>query len=227
MAALTALAATAEADLKKTVAESYAKNKTTSKFSNEAIYNTVIGKIAQEDYITYKQALKDGVNAADYKDQKTWLEKGKANVAKVAAEQKKLLDAAKRRLAKAEKEADETNHKVGLAVQYYILGKIPYITADSQARSTTNPLVKKGLLLTAEKAKALMDKIEKEFPQVTSVIELPPANADVNEVVAFFKKELKPWQYALEVGGKRISSYVEVKKWADEAQKTLEEVSGE
>ena len=60
---------------------------------------------------------------------------------------------------------------------------------------------------------------------------MPPINVETLEdamnTKAAIEKELAPWKYALEVGGKRWTSYWKVKKWAKEAQKTLEEVSGE
>ena len=48
----------AAAEMKKFVAESYAKNKTTSKLSDNEMFKTVVGKVAQEDYVAYKKALK-------------------------------------------------------------------------------------------------------------------------------------------------------------------------
>lgn len=220
----------AVASLKKFIAESYAKNKTTSKLSNDAMFETVVGKIAQEDYIAYKNALKDGASEADYKNQATWLAKGKANVVKVAAEQKKMLEAAEKRLAKAEKDAEDAKRKITLTIQYYS-NKAAYLLADTQAKNADNPFVKKGFAAVAEKTKALMDEAEKEFPKVTTVFDMPPVKLgnlqEVQETKAAIEKELAPWVYALEIGGKRWDSYWEVKKWAKEAQKTLEEVSGE
>lgn len=220
----------AVADMKKFIAESYAKNKTTSKLSNDAMFETVVGKIAQEDYIAYKKALKEGASEADYKDQKAWLDRGKANVAKVAAEQKKMMEAAEKRLAKAEKEAEDAKRKITLTIKYYS-NKAAYMLADTQAKNATNPFVKKGFVAAAEKNKALMDEAEKEFPKVTTVFDMPPVKLgnlqEAQATKAAIEKELEPWNYALEVGGKRWDSYWEVKKWAKEAQKTLEEVSGE
>ena len=47
-----------------------------------------------------------------------------------------------------------------------------------------------------------------------------------NSVDEWSDKAFKPWKYAKEIGGKRWDSFWEVKKWANEAQKTLDEVSG-
>ena len=221
----------AAAELKKFIAESYAKNKTTSKLSDDQIFDTVVDKIAQEDYVAYKELLKAGeVKEEDYKDQKTWLERGKANIVKVAEEQKKRMEAAEKRLAKAEEDAEEAKRKVALTVKYYT-AKGAFMVAESQAKGASNPLVKKGFELTMGETKKLMDEAEKEFPEVTTVFELPPMKLntvqDAMNAKAAIEKELKPWVYASEIGGKRWDSFWEVKKWAKEAQKTLDEVSGE
>ena len=155
----------AAAEMKKFVAESYAKNKTTSKLSDNEMFKTVVGKVAQEDYVAYKKALKEGTDASDYKDQAAWLAIGKANINKVAAEQKKMMAAAEARLAKAEKEAEDAKRKISLTIKYYSC-KAAYLLADTQAKNAGNPFLKKTFVAAADKAKNEMDAAEKEFPKV-------------------------------------------------------------
>ena len=220
----------AAAELKKFIAESYAKNKTTSKLSNDAMFETVVAKVAQEDYVAFKKAMKAGGSASDYKDQVEWLSKGKANIKKVAAEQKKMMAAAEARLAKAEKEAEDAKRKIILTIKYYSC-KAAYLLADTQAKNAGNPFLKKTFVAAADKAKNEMDAAEKEFPKVTTVFDMPSIKlgsiAEAMETKAAIEKELEPWKYASNIGGKRWDSFWEVKKWAKEAQKTLDEVSGE
>lgn len=221
----------AATELKKYIAESYAKNKTTSKLNNDQMYDTVVGKIAQEDYVAYKKQVQAGeAKEEDFKDQKTWHEKGKANIAKVAAEQKKIMEAAEKRLAKAEEQAEEAKRKVALTVKYYT-AKAASMVAESQAKGESNPFVKKGYDLTINEMKKLMDEAEKEFPEVTTVFDMPAVKIesvqDAKNAAEAINQELKPWAYAADIGGKRWDSFWEVKKWAREAQKTLDEVSGE
>lgn len=111
-------AADAITSMKTLVAQSYAKNKTTSKLSDDAMFETVVAKMAQEDYIAYKKGLKEGKKDSDFANQKEWLAKGKANIDKVAAENKKMLEAAEKRLAKAEKEVEESKRKISLTMSY-------------------------------------------------------------------------------------------------------------
>ena len=250
-------------ELKKFISESYAKNKTTSKLSNDAMFETVVGKLAQEDYIAYKKALKDGASESDYADQKEWLAAGKANAVKVAAEQKKMMEAAEKRLAAAEKEAEAANRKLVLILKYHgsklaipgikigtaelhkaLAGKVPAPVATSCVA-----ILNKGLIMVMENN---MAEAKKEWDGVDTAISdsipefkmpqfdatgLTPFNA-VSKVTAYkdtVSKEIETWQkkafepydYAKEIGGKRWDSFWEVKKWAKEAQKTLDEVSGE
>ena len=254
----------AAAELEKVLAESYKKNKTTSKLSDKAMFDTVVGKIAQEDYIAYKKALKEGASESDYKNQKTWLAAGKANALKVAAEQKKLMEAAEKRLAAAEKDAAAAKRKVELVLKYNVsklaipgikigiveLNKvlINQCKLPAPVAVTCCAILQKGLVdvmvNNMEEAKkewpgvetALKDSIEPYKMPKFNAVGVNPFNASskvqayckevTNSVDEWSDKAFKPWKYATEIGGKRWDSFWEVKKWAKEAQKTLDEVSG-
>lgn len=204
--------------LEESVAQSYKKNKTTSKYTDKEIFEIVVGKMAQEDVIAKKTKKTD----VDFSAK--WLEIGNKNIKKVAAENKKMLAAAEKRLAAAEKDAEESKRKIVLTIQYYG-SKVAVMVADGQLKNQTNPFVRKGIEIARNKAAQLMADAAKEFPGVTTVFAFPTTN-NVEELKAAIEKELAPWKYALSIGGDRFSSFFEVRKWAREAQKTLDEASG-
>ena len=249
--------------LEKFIAESYKKNKTTSKKTDREMFETVVGKIAQEDYIVYKKTVAKGdASESDYKFQKKWLEIGKKNILRVNAEQKKLMEAAKKRMEAAEKDAEAAKRKLALILKYHgsklskpgivigvnILKKELGSSLPAAATNIAIPFLQKSLIDVLDKnmkeAAAEWPEVVTAFSEAVPEFQMPKFSMEgVNlfnikgkmaDYLASVEKSLKDWNekafgpynYAFEVGGKRWDSFWEVKKWANEAQKTLDEVSG-
>ena len=112
-------AAAAEKTLKGVASDAYAQYKTRNKKSIDELYASVIGAVAQTDYLFYKKQIAAGkATAEDYKDQKSWLELGKKNIVRVFNEEKKVMDARAKKVAAAEKEAKADWRKNELVIKY-------------------------------------------------------------------------------------------------------------
>lgn len=250
-------------ELKKIICnESIPKHREDKKDDEEykkSVFNTVVGKMAQEDYIEYKNLIKKGeASPSDYEGQEEWMAMGKANAIKVAAAHKKMLKDAEKRLAAAEKDAAAARRKLTLILKYHgnklalpavkvgvaevkklLAGNLPPVAVNAAM-----PLIEAALLNTMISA---MDEAQKEWPGVVTAFAdsvepftMPQFSMEgvtvfnikdkvvgytdaVNKSMSdWLKKTFQPYDYALEIGGKRWDSFWAVKKWASEAQDALD-----
>ena len=113
-------AAKAAETLKGVIKKAYETYQTRNKKSVDELYASVIGAVAQQDYLFYKKQLKAGdATADDYKDQKTWLELGKKNIQRVVDEEKKVMDERAKKVEDAKKQAEADERKIQLILKYH------------------------------------------------------------------------------------------------------------
>lgn len=191
-----AAAEKAAATLKKVIADAYATYKTRNKKSVDQLYDSVVGSVAQSDYIYYKKAVKDGdADEKIFTEFKTWCELGAKNVKRVAAEEAKVQEERAKKIEAAKKAAESDNRKVELVVQYYSCkAAIPGIkfgiaelkkALDPKIAAIACPFLENLLVNTMIKQ---MNDAAKEWPGVTTAIkdgvpayQMPKFNAaDIN-----------------------------------------------
>jgi len=170
--------------LKKVIADAYATYKTRNKKSVDGLYDSVVGAVAQADYIYYKQAVKKGdADEKIFTEFKTWCELGAKNVKRVAAEEAKVQAERAKKVEAAKKAAEADNRKVELVIKYYSSkAALPGIrigveelkkSLDPNVAKIAIPIIEKALIDTMVKN---MEEAAKEWPQVTTVISdaIPP-----------------------------------------------------